>query len=165
MNESECIDVGPKAYRCKCSGGTIGKHCETAVDWCMSDPCQNGSTCEVEEEALVCICLPNSAGPYCQFDDLCRYGHNCGHGGTCKMKSEYEMYCLCAEGWTGLQCEKEIDECLSDPCTGVSYCVDDFLSYECFCKPGWEGDDCDKDIDDCVNCIRENTAKCVDYRV
>ncbi len=48
----------------------------------------------------------------------------CHHDGTCKDKvGGYD--CACPLGYVGARCEGDVNECLSDPCTGpgVQDCV------------------------------------------
>lgn len=45
----------------------------------------------------------------------------------------------------GLQCEAEIDECLSDPCNaeGTDRCLDLDNKFKCVCHPGFSGEFCE----------------------
>ena len=45
----------------------------------------------------------------------------------------------------GLQCEAEIDECLSDPCSaeGTEKCIDLDNKFLCQCHPGYKGQFCE----------------------
>ena len=48
-------------------------------------------------------------------------------------------YCNCSDGYTGLHCEMDIDECVSDPCQNDAECTDRPGTYQCVCQPGWAG--------------------------
>ena len=50
------------------------------------------------------------------------------------MFSDYT--CMCVPGFTGKDCETNIDECASDPCAFGGTCRDDINGYECECAPG-----------------------------
>lgn len=55
----------------------------------------------------------------------------------------------CPTGFTGKNCETNIDEC-EDPNMCVNgNCTDTFGSYTCHCKPGWQGSKCDADVNEC----------------
>ena len=51
--------------------------------------------------------------------------------------------CTCVLGWTGVNCETDINECTSNPCQNGAQCRDLLNRYECQCLPGWEGVNCD----------------------
>jgi hypothetical protein len=73
----------------------------------------------------------------------------CVNGGTCTA-SGTGYVCTCAPGWTGINCQTDIDECASSPClNGV--CLDQVNGYNCSCLPGWTGNNCDTDIDECAS--------------
>lgn len=48
--------------------------------------------------------------------------------------------CDCTDtGYTGPQCELNIDDCEGNPCTNGAQCVDAVKDYHCNCYPGYEG--------------------------
>ena len=49
---------------------------------------------------------------------------------------------MCGAGFTGINCETNIDECASAPCTGGGTCVDGNNSFNCLCPPGLQGTSC-----------------------
>ncbi len=54
----------------------------------------------------------------------------------------------CDPGFTGVNCDIDIDECESSPCiNGV--CEDRVNGYRCRCMPGWTGGNCETEIDEC----------------
>lgn len=62
----------------------------------------------------------------------------CRNGGVCKDSvGSYE--CLCATGFTGVNCEVNINECDTAVCPADSECVDGVGTYQCVCKVGYPG--------------------------
>ncbi len=52
--------------------------------------------------------------------------------------------CSCAAGYTGVNCEIDINDCLPNPCQNGGTCVDGVNSYSCQCASGWSGVNCDQ---------------------
>ena len=50
--------------------------------------------------------------------------------------SGVDYICMCALGFTGRNCEVNIDECRSDPCHQLGVCLDGVNSYRCACMKG-----------------------------
>lgn len=49
-------------YKCECAAGYEGPHCETNVDDCAENPCQNGGECYDEVDGYSCQCLEGYEG-------------------------------------------------------------------------------------------------------
>ena len=64
-----------------------------------------------------------------------------------------------------MKCEKDIDECLGEPCKNGGKCENSDGSYSSECLEGWEGEFCEKDIDDCQTNPCEHDGKCTDNGV
>ncbi|KAI8484626.1 hypothetical protein Bbelb_375670 [Branchiostoma belcheri] len=71
----------------------------------------------------------------------------CAHG-TC-TGADQGYICTCESGWTGRNCNQDIDDCASSPCAHGT-CTDGVASYTCSCENGWEGQNCDQ-VDDCTS--------------
>ncbi|XP_068737341.1 loricrin-like isoform X1 [Montipora capricornis] len=79
-------------------------------------------------------------------------GWPCANYGTCLPLYEENSYkCFCKVGFTGRDCENDIDECSSEnECHVNARCTNTIGSYNCSCKKGYGGDgrNC-SDIDEC----------------
>ncbi|XP_072036251.1 uncharacterized protein [Amphiura filiformis] len=83
----------------------------------------------------------------------------CLNGATCNDRVG-SYACTCAPGWTGVDCELDVDYCASVPCVN-GLCVDGVNQYICRCNSGWTGTNCDINIDDCASAPCVNGV-CVD---
>ena len=94
-------------------------------------------------------------------------GHFIGHNCT-----------ECAEGWTGNNCQEDVDECALDiekSLCGNGICQNklpnDTIGFEglgqdrgyvCFCRPGFGGQNCGKDYDECLSAPCQHNGTCKD---
>ncbi|KYO34537.1 crumbs-like protein 1 isoform A [Alligator mississippiensis] len=62
----------------------------------------------------------------------------------------------------GINCELEIDECLSQPCSNGATCHDSLGNYFCTCALGFLGDLCEINIDECASQPCLNGGQCID---
>lgn len=97
-----------------------------------TDECNASSTFEMSVEILTCPCTDKGV---CLPDP----NHPRGSG---------MYYCKCQPGYDGQRCEREIDECLSNPCVNGT-CIDMVNNYSCQCQPGYTGYNCSFEIDEC----------------
>ena len=95
-------------YRCECDPGYTGTNCDMEVDECDPDPCVNGQ-CMVSVPPRVrgeqpSAPPPSPSHPHPQ-DEMARYS------------------CRCDPGWTGINCDRDIDDCDGDPCMNGGSCT------------------------------------------
>lgn len=70
--------------------------------------------------------------------------------------------CVCPTGFTGDNCESDIDDCLINPCLNGGSCIDDVNSFRCSCVPGFVGSLCQANVDDCLTKPCSNGGTCHD---
>ena len=56
-------------YECRCVAGFGGDDCETPVDECTSQPCENQGVCTDLVNGYVCDCLDGFAGDNCEIGE------------------------------------------------------------------------------------------------
>ena len=62
----------------------------------------------------------------------------CANGGSCTPIEPFNFTCQCKVGYTGRNCEVNIDDCVSVTCPNNSVCEDGVNTFECICMPGFE---------------------------
>ncbi|KAH3704478.1 neurogenic locus protein delta-like [Dreissena polymorpha] len=69
---------------------------------------------------------------------------------------------MCVAGWTGTNCDQNINECVINPCKNGAACVDGINAYTCNCVAKWGGINCDQNINECSPNPCQNGATCID---
>jgi hypothetical protein len=156
-NGQGCLPVGaPADSTIECCAGLVAQNgvCVTA------GPCVHGVGTVVAQacgapNGYSCACEPGWYGHFCDVparvcpsEYLPDATNSCSNGAaacTSVGDPEYDVpskdFCICGPGWTGNNCDREIEQCDSDPC-GHGNCVNTLDSYACDCAPGWGGTDC-----------------------
>lgn len=82
------------------------------------------------------------------------------------MDAINSFQCLCRNGYTGLNCEINIDYCANKPAAnqcvngGTCQSIPETASTRCLCPPGFTGDFCQDDIDECLAEVCVNANGC-----
>ncbi|XP_012155413.1 protein eyes shut isoform X2 [Ceratitis capitata] len=76
------------------------------------------------------------------------------------LNSSYSCYCI--DGYTGIQCQTNWDECWSGPCQNGGTCIDGVAYYNCTCPDGFTGINCEENVDECMSNPCQNGGHCRD---
>ncbi|XP_078617279.1 uncharacterized protein LOC144885271 [Branchiostoma floridae x Branchiostoma japonicum] len=75
-------------------------------------------------------------------------GNPCKHGRCENKDGGYK--CTCSPGWTGQNCQQDINECAMRNICQHGSCENNNGGYKCTCSPGWIGWKCQQDINECT---------------
>lgn len=87
----------------------------------------------------------------------------CQNGATCANGTAANTYtCTCKAGYTGTNCEANIDDCSPNPCKNGGTCTDGVNSHTCTCAAGYTGANCETNANDCSPNPCKNGGTCTD---
>lgn len=190
-NNGKCHTV-LDGFVCECPPEFAGQLCEiptwSPADACYPNPCENAATCHSMGQDFYCACPEGYEGKTCerlkencqttscQVIDSCTItiatndsavvrhisSNVCGPRGRCISQPSGNFTCICNEGFSGIYCHENINDCISNPCRNGGTCIDKVNSFQCFCPDGWEGRLCDLNVNECRHNPCKNGGRCVD---
>ncbi|XP_072028102.1 uncharacterized protein [Amphiura filiformis] len=86
----------------------------------------------------------------------------CLNGGQCVSALLGGYTCTCTAGFTGTNCQTNVNDCLPNPCLNGGFCADGINTYTCICPDGFQGVTCETNINDCSSSPCANGGFCVD---
>ncbi len=81
---------------------------------------------------------------------------------TANSSPNSELQCECDPGFTGSNCEININECTPDPCQNGGTRSDLVNDFSCSCVDGFTGTTCETNINECADSPCLNGGTCVD---
>ncbi|XP_053880762.1 protein kinase C-binding protein NELL2 isoform X1 [Malaclemys terrapin pileata] len=150
-----CVNT-PGSFMCICRTGyiRIDDYSCTEHDECITNQhsCDENALCFNTVGGHNCVCKPGYTGNGTVCKAFCKDG--CRNGGACIASN----VCACPQGFTGPNCETDIDECSDGfvQCDSRANCINLPGWYHCECRDGYHdngmfspsGESCE-DIDEC----------------
>ncbi|XP_044181526.1 uncharacterized protein LOC114974438 isoform X3 [Acropora millepora] len=132
-----------KGYRCLCSSGFCGEHCETDIDECYAgNECSANALCHNLHGSYNCTCKEGyyGDGKNCRDIEECYAGNECSANALCdNLHGSYN--CTCKEGYygDGKNCKagsscKNIKAIIGEEAiNGRYFLIQDGVKFEVYC--------------------------------
>ncbi|XP_060582984.1 fibropellin-1-like, partial [Ruditapes philippinarum] len=142
-------------FKKECNTAYGGVRCEQDTkDDCENNNCNDNSQCKDNINGFQCICPANGgfSGIRCDVANSPCNSNPCVHG-TCTPFGSVRYECSCFDGYDGVNCENNIDDCANNPnaCAYDGTCVDQVNSYRCQCESGFGGINCENTPNFCLS--------------
>ena len=113
-----------------------------------------GNCVETAEDGTCaeCVCPTGFTGDCCEGDappttcDSNPCGSDSDKHFQCDNLAHGLYLCSCEAGWTGSDCDEEIDPCDPNPCQNSGTCSKSGSSYSCSCSSKYTGDICESEL-------------------
>ncbi|WAR22475.1 FBN1-like protein, partial [Mya arenaria] len=171
-----CV-VNDNTSECRCRQGfVLGEDAQACFDEneCQTSElngCDSAATCINTDGSYLCECPIGSRlendGRTCTECDEFHFGRNCTQECSCiKGACDNTMGCICESGWSGPNCDVDIDECAlrTVKCTHYNKpCVNSPGSASCQCKTGYTEDETSDECLDIDECANRSTHDCEQF--
>lgn len=104
--------------------------------------------------------LPDFSGQFCHISSNCSACN--GSNVMCVHSANGNFLCMCETGFTGEDCETEIDYCIGVTCSDNGHCQNSMASFSCMCNEGYTGILCEVEVDECESITCSGHGRCVD---
>ncbi|XP_038059359.1 fibropellin-1-like isoform X7 [Patiria miniata] len=142
-----CFQGSPGVHFCSCDSGFEGPTCSSQIysPYCMDGRvCGMGGTCyqsSTTPGTYFCVCDTMHTGADCMTEipppNACD-SNPCMNGGVCTASGNTHT-CNCQDGFTGANCETQVDCSPSYPCENQGTCN---ANGQCMCPTGYTGNRC-----------------------
>ncbi|GAB6028286.1 hypothetical protein CHUAL_002464 [Chamberlinius hualienensis] len=85
---------------------------------------------------------------------------SCVHG-ICQSHPNGTYQCFCENGYTGVKCETNFDDCVSAPCLNGGKCMDGVGKVDCICPEKFTGSFCENEYTHCFSQPCLNGGSCI----
>ncbi|XP_059160482.1 uncharacterized protein LOC131944017 [Physella acuta] len=147
---------------CQCKSGWSGTNCDKDVDECLQNTtiCPSHSNCNNTDGSFVCLCDDGyfNSSNSCEACAEGSWGTECSNNCSCSVLGtstcdKVSGTCQCKSGWSGTNCDKDVDECLQNTniCPSNTHCNNTIGGFDCPCNDGYlNSNNTCEDIDECA---------------